>query len=387
MTSAHYDVLIIGAGIHGAGVAQAAAAAHYTVLVLDKGGIAGGTSSRSSKLIHGGLRYLESGQLSLVRQCLRERTLLLHNAPHLVKPVPFFIPIYRHTRRRPWQIRLGLSVYALLTGLGDLARFNRLTASRWPELDGLLTRDLQAVFQYWDAQTDDAALTRAVLASARELGAEVQLNTEVTDIAVESDCCRVSCQTQTHASSYTAGVVINAAGPWVNQVLSRVAPAERLLEIDLVAGTHIVLDYALHQGIYYTESPADGRAVFIMPWQGKTLVGTTEKLFSGDPDTLQPSQAEIDYLLKCFAHYFPEAKSPAIVESFAGLRVLAKTDSNPFHRPRDTILHVSHHNRVLSIYGGKLTAYRATAEKALRRIAPSLPKKPAQPGTDILKLP
>ncbi len=386
MSPAHYDVLIIGAGIHGAGVAQAAAAAGYSVLVLEKNGIAEGTSARSSKLIHGGLRYLETGQLSLVRECLRERSLLFHNAPQLVRPVPFYIPIYRHTRRRPWQIRLGLSLYALLTGLRSHARFQRVARTQWPSLDGLQTDGLQAVFQYWDGQTDDAALTRSVIASAQQLGASVQLHTEVNAVALDNEGCRITCTSGSEVREIRATVLINAAGPWVNQVLACVTPAAPTLAVDLVQGTHIVIDSPLTQGIYYTEAPTDGRAVFIMPWKGKILVGTTERRFSGNPDQVRPSEAEVQYLLQCYLRYFPAAQAPRISESFAGLRVLPKADGNPFHRSRDTVLYPAHAGRVLTIYGGKLTAYRATATKVLQRIKPLLPQRTARARTDEITL-
>ena len=170
-----YDLVIIGGGIHGAGIAQAAAARGLSVMVLEQSGIASGTSSRSSKLIHGGLRYLESGQFALVRECLHERTLLLKLAPQLVKLKSFYIPVYRDTTRRPWLLHLGLSLYALLGGLHPAVRFCRVPQSRWRNLDGLDTAQLEAVFQYNDAQTDDAALTRAVMRSAQQLGAQLKM--------------------------------------------------------------------------------------------------------------------------------------------------------------------------------------------------------------------
>jgi glycerol-3-phosphate dehydrogenase len=168
-----YDIVIIGGGIHGVGVAQAAAAAGYSALVLEQTGLASGTSSKSSKLIHGGLRNLESGQWRLVRESLREREVLLRVAPELVRLVPFYIPVYRHTRRPAWQIGTGLSLYALLGGLHENNRFSDMARSGWAQLDGLDTRDLQHVFRYYDAQTDDAALTRAVMHSAESLGAQL----------------------------------------------------------------------------------------------------------------------------------------------------------------------------------------------------------------------
>ncbi|MEE8343300.1 MAG: FAD-dependent oxidoreductase, partial [Gammaproteobacteria bacterium] len=175
MTDGSYHVGIIGGGIHGVGVAQRAAAQGYTVLVLEKAGLAAGTSSRSSKLIHGGLRYLESAQFGLVRECLRERSLLLQIAPELVRLQPFMVPVYRHTRRRPWQLRLGLSLYALLGGMDKENRFTTIPRRHWDQLDGLATEGLEKVYRYRDAQTDDALLTRAVMNSAQELGAELAM--------------------------------------------------------------------------------------------------------------------------------------------------------------------------------------------------------------------
>jgi len=160
------DVLVIGAGVQGVGVAQAAAAAGYRVVQLERAQVAAGTSSRSSKLIHGGLRYLETFQLRLVRESLRERAILLRIAPHLVELVPFFVPVYHDTTRAAWKVRSGLSLYALLGGLGAEARFQTVPQAAWETLDGLRTDGLRAVFRYMDGQTDDVALCRAVAASA-----------------------------------------------------------------------------------------------------------------------------------------------------------------------------------------------------------------------------
>src|ERR1700736_645983 len=160
-----YDVIVVGGGIHGAGVLQAAAAAGYSGLLIEKRALASGTSSRSSKLIHGGLRYLESGQFTLVRESLRERAIHLRIAGDLVELKPFFIPVYRDTRRRPWQLKLGLWVCALLGGFDASTRFGAVPKREWSSLDGLETQGLEAVIRYHDAQTDDASLARAVVQS------------------------------------------------------------------------------------------------------------------------------------------------------------------------------------------------------------------------------
>lgn len=383
------DIVVVGGGIHGAGVAQAAAAAGHRVLVLEQNGLASGTSSRSSKLIHGGLRYLESGQFSLVRECLRERTLLLRLAPSLVRLRPFHIPVYPETSRRPWQLRLGLSLYSILGGLRPETRFRSLPRRHWDRLDGLDTRRLQRVFRYYDAQTDDAALTRAVMHSAQVLGARLEmpaafLTGELTQTGVivhyrrgETDH---SCRTR---------VLVNAAGPWANEVLARITPPPTAQAVDLVQGSHILLEGRLEAGCYYMEAPRDRRAVFALPWQGRILVGTTELPYRGDPAKVTPTEEEMDYLLETFGHYFPAWRAPgrdAIRGAFAGLRVLPAAPGSAFNRPRETILHPDRNRRprLLTIYGGKLTAYRATAEKVMARLAGSLPDR--RPRGDTRKL-
>src|ERR1700689_4638942 len=170
-----YDVIVVGGGIHGAGVVQAAAAAGHSTLLIEKRELASGTSSRSSKLIHGGLRYLESGQFSLVRESLRERAVHLRIAADLVELKPFFIPVYADTRRRPWQLKLGLAAYAVLGGVGGRTPLGRGPKSEWPHLDGLKTLGLDAVIRYQDAQADDSELPRAIVDSARTLGGELAM--------------------------------------------------------------------------------------------------------------------------------------------------------------------------------------------------------------------
>ncbi len=386
------DLIVIGGGIHGVGVAQAAAAAGYSVLVLEQTAVAHGTSSRSSKLIHGGLRYLETGQFALVRKTLRERSLLLRNAPELVKLTPFHIPVYRETRRRPWQIRAGLSLYGLLTGLRRDALHRKIPRSRWGQLDGLETRHLQAVYQYWDAQTDDAALTRAVMHSARQLGAELACPAQFVSATPSTRGMSAAWEQDGKSVEQTCRVLINAAGPWVNMVNRRIDSQARPLAIDLVQGAHIVIDARLTQGIYYTEAVSDRRAIFTIPgfghWHGKTLVGTTETLYRGDPEQVQPLAAEINYLQSNLRHYFPQLPH-RVEDAFAGLRVLPQQTGSAFKRPRDTILVSDDNNqpRHISIYGGKLTSYRAEAQRVMRLAKHNLPDRRPRADTRFLPLP
>lgn len=394
-----YDVVVIGAGINGAGVAQAAAAAGHKVLLLDKQAPAAGTSGRSSKLIHGGLRYLESFEFGLVRESLRERSLLLKLAPDLVQLKNFYIPVYEQTRRNRLVLRTGLSLYWMLAAGGPGSTFQSLPRKRWYGLDGLRTEGLKAVFRYQDAQTDDVLLTRAVVASAASLGAKVEFPARVEALHLQTNSCQVDYRHGDQELSVSATVVVNASGPWANKVLERVTPAVTALPMELVRGSHIILDHLVPGGselggFYYVESPKDGRAVFVMPWQGKILVGTTEGRYRGDPDKVRALPQEIRYLTDILTHYFPHLQPRAAekpLQTFAGLRVLPGGEGHVFHRSREIILHPDRPSsagplRLLTLYGGKLTVWRATGEKAMKMLAPSLPQVKPKAKTSRLPL-
>lgn len=366
-----HDLIVIGGGIHGAAVAQAATERGLKVLVLEQYAQPGmATSSKSSKLIHGGLRYLESGQFKLVRECLEERRYLLDTWPDLVRLVPFHIPVYTHTSRRPWLIRLGLALYSLFSGKS----FRSIRRAQWPQLDGLKTADLQNVFQYFDAQTDDKRLTQRIMETAISKGA-----TCITGAHFESaNCNETGCEVQyiREGINYSASgkLLINCAGPWVNDVLDRIQPPPDKRDMELVLGTHIVVPGKLEQGMYYLEAPQDKRAVFVMPWKDNTLIGTTESPAT-EPYNPAPPDADIEYLLTVYNHYFNrQLVRSHVLDAFAGLRVLPASSGHAFSRPRDTIIHYDNtpHPKVFSLYGGKLTAHRAAARQLLRVITPYL---------------
>ena len=370
----NFDVVIIGGGIHGAGAAQAAAAAGHSVLLLEKNNLAYGSSSRSSKLIHGGLRYLESAQFHLVHECLRERHLLTRLAPDLVHLESFYIPVYESTSRNRLTLLTGLSLYAVLGGLKASARFHVLDKNQWPLLDGLKQQGLKAVYQYYDGRTDDKSLTHAVMNSAIELGAETVIPAEFVCAECEQDGVAVI-YTENGIKKYCqASVLVNATGAWINPVLEKITPVKPVMNIDLVQGTHLVLDEMPIKHCFYFEAPQDNRAIFLLPWKNKTLLGTTETNFTGTPDNVLAQQFEKDYLLDIVHHYFPEKKTLNVVDEFSGLRVLPSGKENDFSKPRDTVLYQSH-ERVINIYGGKLTTYRLTAERIMKKIHCLLPAR------------
>jgi glycerol-3-phosphate dehydrogenase len=386
MTNKTYDVAIVGGGIHGAGIAQACAAAGYTCIIIEKDQWAAGTSQKSSKLIHGGLRYLESAQFSLVRESLRERNILLKIAPSLVKPLAFSIPIYKHSNRPAWKIRLGLIFYALIAGLNPLSYFKKFSPHSNSVSPLLKKEGLLSVFQYWDAQTDDRLLTQAVIKSACQLGVQALEQTALTNANYSTNGYELTLLNNEKSSKVFCKFLVNAAGPWCNDVFDTIKPTAKPLAIELVKGSHLILSNQLSDQAFYLESPSDKRAIFALPWYGKTLLGTTEQIFTGDPDEVDISTQEMDYLLATLTYYFPEADT-SIDSYFAGLRVLPTGDGSAFSRPRECILYqTTEQPNAVTIYGGKLTAYRSTAEKVVKLIAKHIGSKKVIADTKNIEL-
>ncbi|MBN0988529.1 FAD-dependent oxidoreductase [Amphritea pacifica] len=381
------ELVIVGGGIHGVGVAQAAVAAGYQVLLLEKTALAAGTSSCSTKLIHGGLRYLESGQIHLVRKNLRERELLLKLAPNLIHRQTFYIPLYDNSSRNPLSVRFGLWTYDLLTGFSKAPLSACLSRSDWSNLPGLQTRGLKAVFSYSDAQTDDAALTRAVMHSACQLGAELCCPARFTSAEIFEDHCRVGYQVGDVVKNIKCLAIVNAMGAWGISMGDRTTPPLPDYPFECIEGTHIECPDNGLTAAYYVESATDHRGVFILPWKDRTLIGTTETPYSGDPDKLIPSQASIDYLQSIYQHYFPDHDA-RVLNAWAGLRVLPQASSSPFNRPRETVISVNDpkNPRFVSILGGKLTGYRLTAARVIDQLQGVLPLRTAIADTAQLKL-
>ena len=262
--------------------------------------------------------------------------------------------------------------------------------SAWDGLDGLDTRGLQQVFRYHDAQTDDALLTAAVIRSAQALGAQLEFPARCTGAALERDAVRVRYTVGGAERECAARVFVNAAGPWAEALARTITPALPIPKLELVQGTHLLLDGPPQAGIYYLENPQDGRVVFAMPWREQLLLGTTEVRFHGDPAGVAPGSDETAYLLAVLRHYFPGRAQGASAEprgAFAGLRVLP-AGGRAFDRSRETLLDPdrARRPRVLTIYGGKLTTWRAVAGKVMARIAASLPERRPVARTDELEL-
>lgn len=388
-----YDIIVIGGGIQGAGVVQAAQAAGYFSLILEKSDWGSGTSSKSSKLIHGGLRYLQNAEYSLVRESLRERNLLLKNAPTLVQSNWFHIPVYKYSRYSPWKIRLALSLYWLLSGCKSNTRFKTIAKSKWCTLQGLNTEELQTVFSYQDAQTDDKKLTEAVIQSAADMGAEVQNLAEVVSAEKTNYGYLVTYKHQGKLKTVSCRFLVNATGPWVSDIVKRISPHPNSIPIEFVQGSHLVLDKKISDECFYLESPTDRRAVFVLPWKQGSLIGTTEKLFQGNPDAVTASAEEKNYLLDVLKQYFPDYTGK-VSSDMAGLRVLPLDNKNTivkrvfsqYSREVKIITDCKNLPHYAAIYGGKLTGYRATASKVIKLIETTLRARKPRGDTKTLPL-
>ncbi|HEY8490283.1 MAG TPA: glycerol-3-phosphate dehydrogenase [Dehalococcoidia bacterium] len=403
---ADYDVVVVGGGINGAGIALALAGAGYAVLLLERHDFGSGTTSRSTKLIHGGLRYLEHGEFGLVFESLRERQVLLGMVPHLVRPLTFVLPVRRGDRRPPWKIRLGLLLYDLLSLRKSLRWHRRLSPAELARLEPELARDaLRGAFSYQDAQVvyPERLAVENVLA-ARDQGAEVRNYAEVTALLAGDGRVRgVRFRQRTPGAAgaereATARLVVNAAGPWVDRVLAR-SPAPAARRIGGTKGSHVVVDFHGHgpRHAVYAQARSDGRPFFVVPWRRWHLVGTTDTRFDGDPDEARATPEEVDYLLSEANLLFPAARlgQADVLYTYAGVRPLPYTESGP--EAAITRRHLIHDHAgeglegLLSIVGGKLTTYRSLAAQVLRaaerKLGPAGPRPAAGLPPDLADVP
>ncbi|MGI8896809.1 MAG: glycerol-3-phosphate dehydrogenase [Pyrinomonadaceae bacterium] len=380
-----FDVIIIGAGINGAGIARDAAMRGLQVLVLDKGDIGGGTTSWSTRLIHGGLRYLEHAELGLVRESLREREILFRIAPHLVKPLPILLPLYERAARGLLTIRAGMIAYDMLSFDKSLPRHRMLTREEaLVRAPGLNRNGLRAAAIYYDAQVEFAErLVVENVLSAKEHGAVVITYARVQKLTAQfTDEGHVVefIDTRTGAAFAARGrIIVNAAGPWVDEVLTcGNRPSKRL--IGGTKGSHIIVnsfDGAPSTAIY-VEAESDKRPFFIIPWDGKYLIGTTDFRFTGDLDRVEIEDDEIDYLLRETNRAISPARltRDAVLYTYAGVRPLPYTENKNEEgiTRRHFIRESPDQEGLLSIVGGKLTTYRNLAEQTVDLIGRKLGK-------------
>jgi glycerol-3-phosphate dehydrogenase len=378
--SEQFDLIVVGGGINGAGIARDAALRGLSTCLVEQGDLCNSTTRWSSRLIHGGLRYLEYGELGLVHESLQERETLLRNAPHLVRPLPLLLPVYDGGRRGLKTVDFGLYVYDLLSIGRSVPGHRRLGVDEArAAVPALATEGLEGAALYYDAQVTFAErLVVENALAAREAGADVRTWTRAERILLERNHVTgvELVDTRTGATeTIHAQVIVNAAGPWADRVLARAGrPLPRFL--GPTKGTHIVLApfAGLAQTACYAEAAGDGRPFFIIPWNGLVLIGTTDTRYDHDPGDVLPTEAEVDYLLSATRHVLPGATltRDQLLYAYSGVRPLPRQglrDAGAITRRHQ----VRHHGRsargLSTLVGGKLTTYRHLAEEVVDEVA------------------
>lgn len=357
------NVAVIGCGINGAGIAWELARKSYPVTVFERGRCGAQTSSATTKMIHGGLRYLEGFHLELVRESLHDRAWLLEHLPELVRPIEILLPIYRDSPRSRLEIAVGLTLYDLLAGRSVIRRHASRSVEDLTRLAPLVPEGLRGGFSYFDAQVDDAALVRTVVQSARREGAVVHEDTAVVALRREGTEWIVRTN-RGQESRHT--ILINAAGPWMNDLLAANGIRSRY-RLSLVRGSHLILKRRVSEVGMLLQSISDRRVFFVLPWKGKALVGTTE-VFQREPlEDIHASDEEIDYLITRFNHYIRDPIGRGDIDStFAGVRALVGRASNPSAIGRE--YRIQRHGNLINVFGGKMTTFMSLARNAGMRV-------------------
>lgn len=366
-----YDLVVIGGGINGVGIAADAAGRGLSVLLCEKDDLASHTSSASSKLIHGGLRYLEHKEFRLVREALAEREVLMAKAPHLIRAMRFIMP-HRPHLRPAWLIRTGLFFY------DHLGKREKLAGSNLVDFDpetSLFKPEIVKGFEYSDCAVDDARLVIANAMQAREHGASIQTRTRCLAAQVEQNAWTVQLQNAQSSFTVRAKVLVNAAGPWVTQFIQQDLQMKAAYMIRLIQGSHIIVPKIYAGDKAFILQNDDQRIVFAIPYLDEyTLIGTTDQRYLGNPDQVEITEGEIDYLLKVMnSHFHQQLTHEDIIATYSGVRPLCDDESdNPSAMTRDYTLVLSQEQPapLLSVYGGKLTTYRKLAESAMYQLKP-----------------
>jgi glycerol-3-phosphate dehydrogenase len=375
--SEEFQVAVVGGGINGAGVAREAAARGYRTLLIEKDDFGHATSGNSSKLIHGGIRYLEQGNFSLVREALKERRILTQIAPHLATPLRFNIPVYKNSSRPWWMVWIGTQLYDLFAGKDNLQRSSFLNSSQSASLPHLKKSGLVKVLQYSDAQTLDSRLTLETVMSARNYGASVKNYTELTGLERSPGLFTLSLRDTETGAHYEARtkVLVNAAGPWVPGLDSKVEHKQPSPGLRYVRGIHFVIRGPIHKDGFLI-LPQDGRVIFVLPWcRDYTLIGTTETVYSGsDFGHVPVSSEEEEYLFANMKEYFPDLSLSRedVLYEYSGVRSLLESggSSSTALTRESTIVEDwdGQGGGYLAIFGGKLTTYRSMGVKVVNRI-------------------
>ncbi|MBL0694970.1 glycerol-3-phosphate dehydrogenase [Comamonas sp. JC664] len=394
-----FDVLIIGGGVTGAGSARDAALRGLKVALVEREDFASGTSSRSSRLIHGGLRYLEHGHLGLVFESSIERQRLLRLAPHLVRPLAFIWPVYAGARVPRWKLNAGLMLYDALSLFRNVKGYRRLNARQVHAAEpGLRTENLKGGARYYDAATDDARLTLANAVGASEAGATVLNHASVKGLVLEGSQVRgatVLDHLTGEEVTVRARAIVNATGPWSDEIRRLDAPDGTSPAVRGSKGVHLAVPRARlnHRDAFTLLSPKDGRVMFVLPADNFTIIGTTETSTRAHPAEVRASESDVAYLLESANAFFPEARLTRedVVSAWAGIRPLVAsgyhgTQADAGSASREHAIDVSP-SGVLAISGGKLTTYRVMARDVVDAVERRLGIPRRRSPTDTLPLP
>jgi glycerol-3-phosphate dehydrogenase len=377
-----FDIFVIGGGINGCGIARDAAGRGYSVALAEMNDFASGTSSGATKLIHGGLRYLEHYEFRLVREALMEREVLWAMAPHVIWPLRFVLPIQKGGVRPAWLVRLGLFLYDHLGGRKLLPATRTLNLSR-DEAGQSLKPEFRRAFEYSDGWVDDARMVVLNARDAQNRGATILSRAKVVSAKREVDHWVITTKSTRDGSTlkHRARMVVNAAGPWVDQVLAGAMGHNNARNVRLVQGSHIIVRKKFnHDRAYFFQNP-DNRIIFAIPYEGDfTLIGTTDRDFKEDPKTVRISDEEVHYLCNAASEYFKQPIVPEdIVWSYSAVRPLFDDGASKAQEAtRDYVLKVEAPDGgapLLNVFGGKLTTYRRLAEHALEKIAETIGAK------------
>lgn len=379
MNARSYDIAVIGGGVNGCGIARDAAGRGLSVFLAERDDLASGTSSASTKLIHGGLRYLEHYEFRLVRESLIEREVLLSMAPHIIRPLRFVLPHQRGVRPA-WMIRLGLFLYDHLGGRKFLPPSRSIDLRRDPAGEPLRPVYKKG-FEYSDCWVEDARLVVLNAVDAASRGADIRVRTEVVRAVRQGDRWLVETEDRGtgRRESVTARILVNAAGPWISDVISQRIAVETQGRTRLVKGSHVVVPRIFDHDRAYIFQNADRRIIFAIPYEGDfTLIGTTDVDFQGDPARAAASDDEIAYLCRAANEYFRKPIAPAdVVWSYSGVRPLYDDGASAAQEAtRDYVLELDGDGGeppLLNIFGGKITTYRRLAEDALSKLAGWIP--------------
>ena len=368
-----YDLLIIGGGINGTAIARDAAGRGLKVLLCERDDLAGHTSSASTKLIHGGLRYLEYYEFNLVRHALKEREVMLRAAPHIIWPMRFVLP-YDKGLRPAWMLRTGLFLYDHIGGREMLPGSKSLKLDKAPHL-GVLESRFKTGFEYSDCWVDDARLVVLYAIDAAHHGADIRTRTEVLSVTTTGRGYSAEIKQNGKIETIHAKGVVNASGPWVDEVLGKIKPSDNEQSLRLVTGSHIVTKKLFDGDHAYLFQNADNRVIFAIPYEHDyTLIGTTDKPYDLSEGPVKISEEEISYLCEAASEYFENDISPDdVVWTYAGVRPLyddKKADASAV--TRDYVLdieEISNEAPFMSVYGGKITTSRRLGEQAMQELA------------------